>query len=391
MFNRQADRTADHPTPSRPNARGVHAARPAFTIVELLTVIFIIALLIAILLPALGAVRSSGRQAASQSLLTGLTQAAGQFELDNRRQPGYFDADVIGSTVNSAPGGGTPGLTYLENAMLDLSGNGAISVDQPADPIGWIQVNPTGDADDAIWVKPDLIGASEDAYFLPSAENLGYMTQQQQPCTINAQAVGEAVGLPDLIDPFGQPILAWIENNNGPRSIRAVEQFATTNVQDSRAAFYWAGNGSMLSSPSLGEQGQNMTLAPIPGQVGSLIGQPVGNNPQQVRGVMAALLGHPGYPDEALLAGGDYANIYPLRPRGSFIAHSAGPDGVYLGAADNRLSRVVPGDALGGGSFNVTYGVNFFRDTSGARRVGENNQNETLDFLEAFDDVVVSQ
>ncbi len=383
-----------HTLPTRSSP--VITTRRAFSLIELLTVIFIIALMIAILLPALGAVRSSGRQASTKALLAGLNQAAGQFELDNRRQPGYFDADQIGSTTNFSAGAGA-GLTYMENALLDLSGGDAISVGTPADTTGWIEVNPTGDAASAIWVKPDLIGVGEDAYFLPSAENLAYMSDNQQPGTINDQAIGEATGLPDLTDPFGQPILAWIENNNGPTSIRESHQFATENVDDGRALFYWAGNGSMLSSPSLGEQGQDMTANPVPGQIGSLIGQGALNSGghEAIEGVMAALLGHPGYPDEAFLNGFDYDNIYPKRPRGSFVAHSAGPDGVYLGAADKRLSRVVPGDALGGGSFNITYGVNFFNtampSSADDRRKGENNQPITTDFLEGFDDLIVAQ
>ena len=372
----------------------VPAARRGFSLVELLTVIFIIALLIAILLPALGAVRSSGRQASTTALLSGLNQAAGQFELDNQRQPGYFDAETLGSANNFTLGAGV-GLTYMENALLSLSGQDAISVTDPGQP-GWIQVNPTGDIDNAIWVKPDLIGASADAYFLPSAENLGFMSANQQTGNLNAQSVGQSTGLPDLIDPFGQPVLAWIENESGPRNIRTANQFATLDSQNDSARFYWAANGSLLSSTQLGEQGQDMTLAPVPGQVGSLIGQGAFNSGglAGIEGVMNALLGHPGYPDEAFLAAGDYTSIYPTRGRGAFIAHSAGADGIYLGAADSRLSRVVPGGALGGGAFNITYGVNFFSSTSAGgadRRTGDNNQPETIDFLDGFDDVVVAQ
>jgi prepilin-type N-terminal cleavage/methylation domain-containing protein len=366
------------------------ADRPGFSLVELLTVIAIIALLIAILLPALGAVRTSGWQASTQSLLVNLNAAAASFELDNRRQPGYFSAAEVGSTTNFNNGAG-PGLTALENAMLDLSGAGAISVDRPADTNGWLEVNPTADTDRAIWVKTDLIGADENSYFVPSDASLVYMSTTQQPGSITQQATPNP-GMPDLVDAFGQPILAWIENPSGPRNISETHQFAALNAEDVNSRFYWAANGSMLSSSSLGERGKNMTTSPVAGSIGSLIGRgaySIGED--AVEGVMAALLGHPGYPDEALLSTGDYDAIFPTRPRGSFIAHSAGKDGVYLGAADNKAGRILGADMLGGANFDITYGVNFFSDTGGTRRTGDNNQPETADFLDAFDDLVVAQ
>ena len=383
-------RTNDAPYTRRPTCPNP-ASRRGFSLVELLTVIAIIALLIAILLPALGAVRASGRQASTTALLANLNQAAGQFELDTRRQPGYFAASEIGSIENFNAGAG-PGLTYMENALLDLAGSDAISVDQPADTAGWLRVNPTSDTDREIWVKPDLIGASESAYFLPSAENLTTYEADQQPAALNNQTTGAGAGMPDLIDPFGQPILAWIQDTSAPKNIRESHDFATLNVEDNQSMFYWAANGSILSSEQLGEKGLNMTTSPVAGQIGSLIGQGAYNlGEEAIEGIMGALLGHPGYPDDALLATNNYTDIFPTRPRGAFIAHSAGADGIFLGAADNRFGRVISTDMVGGGNFNVTYGVNFFKNASGDRRTGDNNQPETIDFLDAFDDIVISQ
>lgn len=383
-----ADMTRSQHADSRPAARS--GVRSAFSLVELLTVILIIALLIAILLPALGAVRSSGRQASTQSLLVNLNAAAASFELDNRRQPGYFSAAEVGSTANFNNGAG-PGLTALENAMLDLSGADAISVEQPADTNGWLEVNPTTDTDRAIWVKTDLIGAGEDSYFIPSSESLVYMGTRQQAGTITQQSTPNA-GLPDLVDAFGQPILAWIENPSGPRNINEAHQMTALNAEDVNSRFYWASNGSMLSSSELGEQGKDMTIPPVAGSIGSLLGSgAAGISEEAIEGVMSALLGHPGYPDEALLSTRNYDDIYPTRPRGAFIAHSAGKDGVFLGAGDNKVGRIMGSDMLGGGALNITYGVNFFTDTGGTRRIGDNNQPETVDFLSGFDDLVVAQ
>ena len=372
-----------------PRDRGAFT-RPGFSLIELLTVIFIISVLIGILLPVLGAVRASGWQASTQSLLVGLNNAASSFELDNRRQPGYFSAAELGSTANFNNGAG-PGLTSLENALLDLSGAAAISVDQPANTNGWLSVNPTTDTNRAVWVKTDLIGVDEGSYFIPAAGNLIHMSPTQQAGTIT-QTSSPKPGMPDLVDSFGQPVLAWIENPSGPRNIKVAHEFATLNIEDSNSRFFWAANGSMLSSQSLGEQGQDLTVAPVAGSVGSLVGKGAFDlSEQSIEGVMIALLGHPGYPDEALLSTGDYNTIFPTRPRGSFIAHSAGKDGVFLGAADNKLGRILGSDMLGGGNLNITFGVNYFIDTGGTRRIGDNRQPATADFLDGFDDIVVAQ
>lgn len=365
-------------------------SRPGFSLIELLTVIFIISVLVGILLPVLGAVRASGWQASTQSLLVGLNNAASSFELDNRRQPGYFSAAELGSTANFNNGNG-PGLTSLENALLDLSGAGAISVDQPTNTNGWLRVNPTADTNRSVWVKTDLIGVDEGSYFIPAAGSLIHMSATQQAGTIT-QTLAPKPGMPDLIDSFGQPVLAWIENPSGPRNIGSSAQFASTDIENDNARFFWAANGSMLSSQSLGEQGQDMTVAPVAGSVGSLIGKGAFDlGEQAIEGVMAALLGHPGYPDEALLSTGDYTTIYPTRARGAFIAHSAGKDGVFLGAGDNKAGRILGGDMLGGGNLNITFGINYFIDTGGTRRIGDNNQPFTADFLDGFDDILVAQ
>ncbi|MEM9753297.1 MAG: prepilin-type N-terminal cleavage/methylation domain-containing protein [Planctomycetota bacterium] len=61
-------------------------AKPAFTLVELLVTIGIIALLIAILLPVLSAVRGAGRSAVCLSNLRSITQSALTFATDHRDQ-----------------------------------------------------------------------------------------------------------------------------------------------------------------------------------------------------------------------------------------------------------------------------------------------------------------
>ncbi|MBZ0170978.1 MAG: hypothetical protein K8E66_01225, partial [Phycisphaerales bacterium] len=342
--------------------------------------------------PTLSGVQTAGRKAATQSLLTGLNQAAASFELDTRRQPGYFAMSSVGAETNWDDGG--PGLTALENAMLDLAGVGAVSTTEPDDPNNWVVVNPTSPTNDAsgsaIWVKTDLMGSDEGNYFLPGAGALVHMTTDQQPGDITAAAAPKP-GLPDLVDPFGQPVLAWIEDPSVSTTVSGSHDFVAPANDEHPSRFYWTANGSMLSSESLGERGASMILEP--GKGGSLIGKAAfDEGHEQIEGVMAALLGHPGYPDEATLRGGNgYDDVFPKQARGGFIAHSAGPDGVYLAGDDDRAGRVLTADMLSSGTLDVRYGINFFAGPGGPRRTGENGQPVTADFLDGFDDIVVSE
>jgi prepilin-type N-terminal cleavage/methylation domain-containing protein len=67
-----------------------------FTLVELLTVIAIIALLAAIIFPVFGQIRENTRRANCISNMQKLYQATRQFELDNRRYPDYLFGPTLG-------------------------------------------------------------------------------------------------------------------------------------------------------------------------------------------------------------------------------------------------------------------------------------------------------
>ncbi|BAM03786.1 DUF1559 family PulG-like putative transporter [Phycisphaera mikurensis] len=86
-----------------------------FTLIELLVVISIIALLIGILLPALGAARATARQIACASGIRQITLATMMYTDDNE---GHFPA-------GTAPGGGTFAISY-DDLIADYDGRGSL-------------------------------------------------------------------------------------------------------------------------------------------------------------------------------------------------------------------------------------------------------------------------
>ena len=102
------------------------APRRAFSLVELLVVIAIIALVISIILPALGGVRTAARRAATQTVMKGFSDAVGQFTLDNDRVPGIYSAEEMGSIENRD----VFRMSAMENAILELAG-GVVTVGGP--------------------------------------------------------------------------------------------------------------------------------------------------------------------------------------------------------------------------------------------------------------------
>lgn len=106
--------------------RTTHNNRLGFTLIELLVVISIIALLIAILLPALGAARQSARKIQNSTQLRGIHQALVVYAQDNK---GYFPGlNSDGTTMTVAEVNATGDFTGWRATSNGRNSSGAFAV-----------------------------------------------------------------------------------------------------------------------------------------------------------------------------------------------------------------------------------------------------------------------
>ncbi len=295
--------------------------RGGFSLVEMLVVLAVIALLIGIIIPAIAGGRTAARNADTRTNMVQLGSACAQFEIDQRRRPGFFSFNQMGAGANAA----TFGFTNMDNMMLDLLGGTtkkARDLNQ-----GIITVGP-GNADNSVNVDTAALGApsassgsAAKSYFTLDKRFVAQTgAGKRKVTTSNDNAL-----LPVLTDAFGQPILAWVQSDSSATTDFVAENTDNANVIP---AFTWASNAGFLSNDvtSLGKRGETMQF--VVSTQGSILNQtvPIANRVFSLQ----ALLGNPAAPDPAAPAG----NPRPLRPRGPIVLHSAGNNGIYMGATE---------------------------------------------------------
>jgi prepilin-type N-terminal cleavage/methylation domain-containing protein len=342
------------------------AIRRAFSLIELLVVILIIALVIAIAIPSLNGARNSARNAGTRALMTQITQAAAQFERDERRMPGYFDAREMGHAENA-----DRGFTAMHNIMLDLAGGIVTS--------GGVEVGPM--ASRLVRVDPKLIGATGNGgkmYFVPDRKFFIEQNEQGQLET----SVDAHRQLPSVIDSFGGPLMVWVMNEMATGPVTLPEHFARlatptgNNVQQPR--FSWNSNAGFLRATGAGRRSIDQTNP----ETGSLLGP--GASAQDRERSMLGVLGHPSFPYRA--TGSNMPPSVPAQGRGSIVVHSAGSDGVFFGRRDRGARQFA-------GGF-IDYRLNFAPDPQSA--VGGTNvytdkdgKPTNIDVTAKFDDALV--
>lgn len=371
-------------------------ARRAFSLVELLVVIAIIALVISIILPALGAVRSLARKTQTQTLIKNFADATGAFQRDNQRLPGLYSVEEMGSADNA----NIYAMSAMENALLELGGPSVVTVGGPGgvapNPQTQVAFGPTQAAVQANNAANRMVDISRIGVSTP--DNPAYL--QVDPKYLVAQVDGQqwsnssAVGhtgdsgdpsIPDLVDAWGNPLLLWVANPNSI-VIDEDEDFAAIDSGTNgatQALYYWASNAAFLKVTELGPERRNQVRQSGSSRPYSLVGEPInGLSPEDVAHSMAGFLGSPAFPYEAAIAAATpdptSHEFTAVQGRGTFLVQSAGADGYYLGSRDAGTRR------LGGGP--IRYGWNFYVPGSTTRHQ-EDGRPVTRDLLDFFDDI----
>lgn len=310
-----------HPTLHR------SAARPGFTLVELIVSVGIVVVLIAILIPALGIVRDQARAATTQTLMTATIAASTQFETDNQRLPGVFTQEEICSGLGTNP----LRLTATENAILDLAG-GVVSTSDDAN-IELTLDNPDGDPR-TVFINTARIGANDGPGYLELGSDRlraieGQLDDPEDPAEPR---------LPDIVDPFEMPLMLWSRNElaGAESRLAAIGPSSTTTAQ-----FYLCVNGAYYNSPGLGERQVNQagrSLLPSPG--GLVTGGSFVIGASDELDTFLAVIGNPAFPVTNSASNIPTQNpLVPSQAKGSFILHSAGPDGIYLDDQSGEINR----------------------------------------------------
>ena len=309
----------------------IHRTRlSGFSLVELMVVISIIAVLVGLLLVALGRVRTAASITRTKNTMHQFAAACDQFQQEYGRYPGVIPEPVLASLPNNP-------LSTTENALLELMGGYRVlkpgEENIPAIKDDYDAYSGTVIALGPVWrLKVDVNRIGEGPFIDGKANGPFLAPDENAFGLVSGQALGasfNALELPDLLDDWGQPIIYL-------RRLRSRGPLVSDDPAD-LPQFLIAGLDGYLKSTGLGELGQNQDYDISPG--GSILTDSLTNFEKNY----AYVLRHP-----ALGSSDPNEVMETSTARGAYVLISAGPDGIFFSAQDGPGA---PGDeitALGG-------------------------------------------
>jgi prepilin-type N-terminal cleavage/methylation domain-containing protein len=324
--------------------------RRSFTLTEVLVVIALIALLVGLLLAALGPVQESRRRASSIATMQAFADACNAFHAEHGFYPGLIPERALAyhnhNVAHEAPG--TP-ISATENALLHLLGGAVPETDvSSAEWValrysdGWVPFLVHWPDGTMHWFKFNrgrlgdgpVIGGKAYPPYLEVSEAVTFLEERQGGVSQwgrggggggeEDSGEGDAPPLPDLLDGWGTPLL-YIRSAGEIGLLAADAHGDVIGHARIKPRFYidsqwpYTRADAQMRWPDRPEGSLLSTEAPY----GS------GGFPRHYTyGGLAQIVRHP----SLSAPGGDPVNADT--PRGSIVIVSAGPDGIFFSAID---------------------------------------------------------